>query len=75
MAHIQAQLDPAGPADQTEGDQQDKKVFTAAPAKQGLYDPQFERDACGMGFVVDVQGRPSHDIIRSEEHTSELQSP
>ncbi|MCA9953846.1 MAG: glutamate synthase large subunit, partial [Anaerolineales bacterium] len=64
MAHIQAQLDPAGPADQTEGDQQDKKVFTAAPAKQGLYDPQFERDACGMGFVVDVQGRPSHDIIQ-----------
>jgi glutamate synthase (ferredoxin) len=29
-----------------------------------LYDPQYEHDACGVGFVVDVQGRPSHDIVR-----------
>lgn len=34
------------------------------PAKQGLYDPAFERDACGVGFVVDIKGRPSHDIVR-----------
>jgi len=34
------------------------------PEKQGLYDPQTERDACGIGFVVNIGGRRSHDIIR-----------
>ncbi len=33
------------------------------PPKQGLYDPQFEHDACGVGFVVDLQARPSHDVV------------
>ena len=33
------------------------------PEKQGLYDPHYEHDACGMGFVVDVSGRKSHAII------------
>ncbi|MFN4258176.1 MAG: glutamate synthase large subunit [Gemmataceae bacterium] len=33
------------------------------PIKQGLYDPRFEHDACGVGFVVDLQGRKSHDLI------------
>jgi glutamate synthase (ferredoxin) len=32
--------------------------------EQGLYHPQFEHDACGVGFVVDVKGRKSHDIVR-----------
>jgi glutamate synthase (NADPH) large chain len=31
--------------------------------KQGLYDPRFERDACGIGFVANIQGNQSHDII------------
>ncbi len=31
---------------------------------QGLYDPSQEHDSCGFGFVVDTQGRPSHDIVR-----------
>jgi glutamate synthase (NADPH/NADH) large chain len=34
------------------------------PPKQGLYDPRFEHDACGVGFVADVKGRKSHAIIR-----------
>jgi len=33
------------------------------PAKQGLYDPQFEHDACGVGFVVNIKGRKSHTIV------------
>ena len=33
------------------------------PPKQGLYDPAHEHDACGMGFVVDLKNRRSHDII------------
>src|SRR5262245_53041428 len=31
---------------------------------QGLYDPQHEHDACGVGFVVDIKGRKSHAIVR-----------
>src|SRR4051812_33363230 len=33
------------------------------PPKQGLYDPQHEHDSCGVGFVVDMKGRKSHDIL------------
>ncbi|MCU1334549.1 MAG: glutamate synthase large subunit [Bryobacterales bacterium] len=32
--------------------------------KQGLYDPRFEHDACGMGFVVNLNGEKSHETIR-----------
>jgi glutamate synthase (ferredoxin) len=35
-----------------------------APPKQGLYDPQFEHEACGVGFVVNMKGRKSHTIVR-----------
>ncbi|MCY6491580.1 glutamate synthase large subunit [Leptolyngbya sp. GGD] len=34
------------------------------PAKQGLYDPQFEHDACGVGFIVQMKGQPSHSIVQ-----------
>jgi glutamate synthase domain-containing protein 2/glutamate synthase domain-containing protein 1/glutamate synthase domain-containing protein 3 len=36
---------------------------TGLPAQQGLYDPRNERDACGIGFIVNIKGEPSHDII------------
>jgi glutamate synthase domain-containing protein 2/glutamate synthase domain-containing protein 1/glutamate synthase domain-containing protein 3 len=38
-------------------------MSTGLPPKQGLYDPQFEHDACGVGFVVDIKGRKSHEIV------------
>lgn len=31
--------------------------------RQGLYDPQFEHDACGLGFVVNIDGKKSHRIL------------
>jgi glutamate synthase (NADPH/NADH) large chain len=31
--------------------------------RQGLYDPRNEHDSCGVGFVVNIKGRKSHDII------------
>ena len=34
------------------------------PPKQGLYDPRFEHDACGVGFVVNIKGRKSHELVR-----------
>ncbi|HEV2451565.1 MAG TPA: glutamate synthase central domain-containing protein, partial [Streptosporangiaceae bacterium] len=32
-------------------------------SEQGLYDPSFEHDACGVGLVADLPGRRSHDIV------------
>ncbi len=34
------------------------------PPKQGLYDPAFEHDGCGIGFVVNIKGLRSHDIVQ-----------
>jgi glutamate synthase (NADPH/NADH) large chain/glutamate synthase (ferredoxin) len=36
--------------------------------KQGLYDPAFEHDACGVGFVANIQGVKSHDILEQAIH-------
>ena len=33
------------------------------PEKQGMYDPQFEHDACGIGMVVNSKGNASHRMI------------
>jgi len=35
-----------------------------AAARHGLYDPRHEHDACGVGFVVNIKGRQSHDLVR-----------
>ncbi|MGQ0617434.1 MAG: glutamate synthase large subunit [Acidimicrobiia bacterium] len=34
------------------------------PSRQGLYDPALEHDACGVAFVVDMNGRPSHRMVQ-----------
>jgi len=33
------------------------------PPKQGLYDPRHEHDSCGVGFVANIKGAKSHDIV------------
>ena len=33
------------------------------PKKQGLYDPQFEHDSCGVGFIVQIKNKKSHQIV------------
>lgn len=35
----------------------------AIPKKQGLYDPEYEKDACGVGFSCHIKGRASHKIV------------
>jgi len=35
---------------------------------KGLYDPSFEHDACGIGFVANLKGRKSHQIIEDAIH-------
>jgi glutamate synthase (ferredoxin) len=39
-------------------------LWRTPPGPQGLYDPWFEHDACGVGFVVNIKGRKSHTIIQ-----------
>ena len=52
----------------TSSSETDKKgrhmIRTEAPRKQGLYDPQFEHDACGVGFIVNIKGQKSHQIVQ-----------
>jgi glutamate synthase (NADPH/NADH) large chain len=38
---------------------------THAPTRQGLYDPRFEHDACGVAFVVHMKGHRSHELVKS----------
>ena len=33
------------------------------PPRQGLYDPQNEHDACGVGFVANIRGKKSHQLV------------
>lgn len=33
------------------------------PEKSGLYDPAYEKDSCGVGFVANIKGKPSHQIM------------
>ena len=37
--------------------------FHQFPKAQGLYSPEFEKDACGIGMYVNFKGRPSHEIV------------
>ncbi len=34
------------------------------PARQGLYDPRNEHDACGLGFIAHIKGKKSHAIVQ-----------
>jgi glutamate synthase (ferredoxin) len=52
------------PMNNSQNDQnQNPSVRLGPPAKQGLYDPQFEHDACGLGFVVNIKGQKSHQLV------------
>src|ERR1700685_3872364 len=50
-----------------QSEQQQQKLTSSKliglPPKQGLYDPQFEHESCGVGFVVNMKGRKSHTLI------------
>ncbi|MFQ5829642.1 MAG: glutamate synthase large subunit [Candidatus Methylomirabilia bacterium] len=55
-----------GPKEIRVRNQTDHAVPTPAglPPRQGLYDPSYEHDACGVAFVVDMKGRRSHAIVK-----------
>jgi len=35
-----------------------------SPVAQGLYDPAYDKDSCGVGFIADIKGRKSHQIVK-----------
>ncbi|MBV2184432.1 MAG: glutamate synthase large subunit [Rhizobium sp.] len=41
-----------------------RAVTYGLPAKQGLYDPKNEHDACGVGFIAHMKGKKSHQIVK-----------
>ncbi len=41
------------------------QTVAGLPAPQGLYHPAFEHDSCGVGFIVNIKGNKSHEIIRN----------
>ncbi|KAI7900943.1 uncharacterized protein BX663DRAFT_438496 [Cokeromyces recurvatus] len=38
------------------------------PSAQGLYNPEYEKDACGVGFMVHIKGERSHKILSEASH-------
>nr|HRJ43768.1 hypothetical protein [Caldilineaceae bacterium] len=50
-------------ADKQPAEPHQSKLPFGLPKKQGLYDPSFEKDACGVGFVVNIKGKKSHEIV------------
>jgi len=40
-----------------------QSTVSSLPPKQGLYDPANEHDACGVGFIAHIKGKPSHQIV------------
>ena len=52
------------PVAQNRAESVNSEIYSDRPAKQGLYNPANERDACGVGFVAHIKGNKSHDIVQ-----------
>ncbi|KAL9534087.1 Glutamate synthase [NADH] [Sphaerulina musiva] len=75
MGRVSFADDVKPPADDHEIEQEPVNVYPyqntpenkswagALPLKQGLYDPELEKDACGVGFAAHIKGKPSHKIV------------
>ena len=46
----------------------DEQLTYGLPRRQGLYDPALEKDSCGVGFICDIKGRASRDIVDTAAH-------
>jgi glutamate synthase (NADPH/NADH) large chain len=43
----------------------EEMVASGQPQRQGLYDPAYEHDACGVGMLVNIHGNKSHELVES----------
>src|SRR3989304_4001261 len=55
---------PCAPKEKNSMPDQSEPFQSGLPPKQGLYDPWFEHDSCGTGFIVNIKGQASHDIVQ-----------
>jgi len=39
------------------------REHTWRPPAEGLYDPSLEKDSCGVGFIANIKGKKSHQIV------------
>ena len=39
------------------------REFSWRPPAEGLYDPSLEKDSCGVGFIANIKGKKSHQIV------------
>src|SRR3979409_1913708 len=39
------------------------REHTWRPAAEGMYDPSLEKDSCGVGFIANIKGEKSHQIV------------
>ena len=46
----------------------DEQLTYGLPRRQGLYDPALEKDSCGVGFICDIKGRASRNIVDTAAH-------
>ena len=40
-----------------------RELHTWRPPAEGLYDPSLEKDSCGVGFIANIKGKKSHQIV------------
>src|SRR5471030_427904 len=40
-----------------------RREFSWRPPAEGLYDPSLEKDSCGVGFIANINGKKSHQIV------------
>lgn len=70
LRHQFRDMDPRdGPAKSEMESVADDSLSWELPKAQGLYDPQNEHEACGVGFIVAIDGRRSHKVHILDEET------
>src|SRR3954453_16235311 len=56
-------LTAATDAKSTESEPHARELHTWRPDAEGLYDPSLEKDSCGVGFIANIKGKKSHQIV------------
>ncbi|KAI9595450.1 hypothetical protein BDF19DRAFT_385207 [Syncephalis fuscata] len=65
---MKSAIEAVSTVDTAENVVRDKTIWAESlPAKQGLYDPALEKDACGVGFIVNIKGQASHKLLDKAE--------
>jgi glutamate synthase (NADPH/NADH) len=68
IEEIRTAMDAVTVANTAENVVRDDRMWAGSlPAKQGLYDPSLEKDACGVGFIVNIKGKVSHKLLDKAE--------